>query len=639
MRFFKKIPLGNLIIIFAFLAVFLLSYFRVLRDQELRTYDLRLSLRPHQKISQDIVIIEISDDTINNLAQWPLPRDFHASLMGILREFKVKAIVFDILFSEPTLYDEVFSKEIKESKNTYFALAFHIPDKVSKSELPPVSTLILGDISKSIRHAVRGEGHINTIPDADGKVRKAYLFVEYNGELIPQLGLKVACDQLNLDARNVEFGKGRVVIDKKLILPVETNTSFLVNYPGRWKDSFVHLSYFEILKSYKDMKQGLKPKIDLFQLQDKICFIGLTAAGTSDLRATPLENIYPMVGLQASVLNSIMTNNFIRDAGRRVNTVIDFVILLISLLVCLKFKPVKALLANAVLGFVYCVSATIVLNQFGYWIDLFFPVFIIIFVYLGSTFYRFLNETKEMEVLENELDIARTIQKNFLPTEVKGFAGIDIRFFMQPAKFVAGDLYDIVKLDDKRLGIFIGDVSGKGVPASLIMAQTISLFRIFSRQHADCSAVLKAINKEICGKFDARFVTCLFMIVDTAKNKVSVSSAGHGPLLLYNKHRNDVSEVELSMEMPLGIMEAIEYKDVEFDFNPGDRIVLFTDGINEARNKEGHEFGVDNVKKVFLNNSSLGVYAIAESIKDAVAKFAFRCEQHDDITLIVLSRR
>ncbi len=639
MRFFKKIPLGNLIILAAFFLVLFLSYFRALHDQELRTYDLRLSLRPHQEISQGVVIIEISDDTINNLSQWPLPRDFHASLISVLREFKVKAIVFDILFSEPTLYDEVFSKEIKEARNVYFSLAFHIPDIVKQNEFPPLSSLILGDMSATFKHAVRGEGHINTTPDADGKVRRTYLFIKYNDKLVPQLGLKVACDQLNLDINNVELKEGRVVVDQKLILPVGANTSFLVNYPDKWKNSFVHLSYFEILKSYRDIKQGLVPKINLSQLKDKICFIGLTAAGTSDLRATPLESIYPMVGLQASVFNSIITQKFIKDAGINFNTIINLIILFLSLVICLKLKPVRALIANIILGVIYFIIVTLAFIYCGFWADLFLPVIVIIFVYLSSTFYRFVNETRKMELLEKELDIARTIQKSFLPTEIKGFPGIDIRSFMQPAKFVAGDFYDIVKLDDRRLGVMIGDVSGKGVPASLIMAQTISLFRIFSREYPDCAGVLKAINKELCGKFDSRFVTCLFMIIDTGENKVTVSSAGHGPLLIYNKSGNSVSEAELSMEMPLGIMDAVDYKDVKFDLKAGDKLVLFTDGITEARDKEGREFGIDSVKNLILKNASSDAYAIAESIKEAVDKFSYHCEQHDDITLIVLSRR
>lgn len=639
MKFLKKIPLGKLIILAVFLLVLSVSYFRLLRDQELRTYDLRLNLRPHQQVSDDIVIIEISDDTINNLAQWPLPRDFHASLVTVLKEFKVKAIVFDILFSEPTLYDEVFSKEIKETRNAYFALAFHIPDKIDKNEFPPSSSLILGDISRTIKHTIRGEGHINTNPDADGKVRKTYLFIDYNNELIPQLGLRVACDQLGLDIKKVKFAKDRVIIDDRLILPVEYNTSFLVNYPNIWKNSFAHFSYFEVLKSYKELKQGLQPKIDLSGLKDKICFIGLTAAGTSDLRATPLESVYPMVGLQASVLNSILTKRFIKDAGGGLNTLINLIILLLSLIICLKLKPIRALIINLIFGVVYFTLSALIFIYFGFWIDLFLPILIIIFVYLGSTFYRFVNETKKMELLENELDIARTIQKSFLPVEIKYFLGIDIRYFMQPAKFVAGDFYDIVKLDEKRLGVMIGDVSGKGVPASLIMAQTISLFRIFSRQYKDCSSVLKAINKEICGKFDSRFVTCLFMILDMGENKVTVSSAGHGPLLVYSKAANGVLEPDLLMEMPLGIMENVDYKDINLDFRAGDKIVLFTDGITEARNKEGREFGVDNLKDVILKNAFSDACATAGIIKEAVEKFSFRCEQHDDITLIVVNRK
>jgi serine phosphatase RsbU (regulator of sigma subunit) len=210
---------------------------------------------------------------------------------------------------------------------------------------------------------------------------------------------------------------------------------------------------------------------------------------------------------------------------------------------------------------------------------------------------------------------------------------------MQPAKFVAGDLYDIAIIQGKLIGVFIGDVSGKGVPASLIMAQTISLFRVFANQFAKPSEVLGRLNKELYGKFEGRFVTCLYMIIDPNENKVQVSSAGHAPVLLYRKDNNTVSEVELSAGMPLGVMDEIAYDDVSFDLGKNDKVMVFTDGLTEARNRESREFGLDAVKKIIFEHGGASSDKILKITKEELFRFSLRAPQHDDITIIVLANR
>jgi hypothetical protein len=388
------------------------------------------------------------------------------------------------------------------------------------------------------------------------------------------------------------------------------------------------MSYFEILKSYIDGKRSSPTQIDLTIIKDKACFIGLTAAGASDLKAIPLENIYPMLGLQASVFNSIINNDFISGADRFLNIFISVFIFVLSLLISMRFSALKALTGNLILGIVYFLISVAFFIFWGVWVDLFLPVLIIGLTYIGVTSYRFFDEARKRQLLEKELDIAAAIQKSFLPEDIKELYGIEISSFIEPAKFVAGDLYDIFAMADEKIGVFIGDVSGKGVSASLIMAQTISLFRLFSRQYSSCSEVLQRLNKELYGKATGRFITCLYMIVDMLGQKAIVSSAGHSPVLVYKSADKTVSEIELSADIPLGIKEETEYRDVVFDIHKGDRLIVFTDGLPEARNVSGQEFGIGNVKDAIAKGSD---------IKDELFRFSHRATQHDDITLITLS--
>jgi CHASE2 domain-containing sensor protein len=637
MRFPKDIPAKVWVTVSIGFIICIFSLLRLVNNYELITYDLRFRLRPSQKSSSNVIIVQISDDTLNNLGLWPLPRDFHASLVDVLKESGARLIVFDILFSEPTLYDDVFAQAIKNAGNVYLPEAFYIRGTPRHKNFITEGLSVLAGISDGLKQSAAGNGHINVFVDGDGKARRVPLFIRHKDSIFSQLGLRVACAWLGLDIRNMQLSGDRLIIDNKLSLPIAGDGSFLVNYPDKWERSFTHLSYFDILKSYGDLKRGLNPKLDLAILKGKVCFVGLTATGTSDLRATPLENIYPMMGLQASVFNSIINRKFIIDAGVILNTLINLIVFIISLIICLRLSPLKAFVGNLLLGIAYFAISTDVFIYYGVWVDLFLPLSIIIFIYIGSTAYRFLAETRKRQLLEKELDIARAIQESFLPADIKEFCGLSISSFMQPAKFVAGDLYDIVALDDARLGVFMGDVSGKGVSASLIMAQTISLFRVFSRQYFNPSQVLGLLNKELYGRFSGRFVTALFMIIDTKEHKVYLSSAAQAPLLLYKHNENKVKEVDLSAEIPLGIMAETEYKEVSFDMEKGDKVTIFTDGVFEARNRQAQEFGIDNIKRIISENPGSTPQEISESLRKEVAKFSYGCPQHDDITLITFS--
>ncbi len=635
MKFLKNIALKPAVILACIVLVWLCSNFRLFRPAEFVAYDIRFNLKAHHKPLSDILIIEISDDTLKNLDTWPLPRDFHASLLDILHEHGARMVAFDVLFSESSPYDKIFAEAIKKSDNVYLPLVFDISEKASPQYLYSDSPLLAG-LESSLKSVARGIGHINVFVDSDGKIRRAPLLIrDLNKNYVALLGFRLACDFMGLDYRKAELKNDKIIIDKKLSVPLAHDGSFIINYSGSWNSSFQRASYFDIIESYAASLEGKPSRLNLDSLiKNKICFIGLTAAGTTDLRPMPLDSVYPMIGLHASVFDSTINKRFITQAPLRVNNIINILVFVLSLIICLRFAPLRSLFRNIILGVAYFILSVGLFIVFRYVIDLFFPIFIVILTYIGTTAYRLFSEMKKRQLLEKELDIARTIQKSFLPADIEEHEGVAVSSFMQPAKFVAGDLYDIVIIDKDRIGVFIGDVSGKGVPASLIMAQTISLFRIFSRHNADSSKVLSALNNELYGKFEGRFVTCLYMIIDAKEKKASVASAGHSPVLLYHKKDNAIKEVELSAEMPLGIMEGSDYPAVEFAIEHGDRIIVFTDGLSEARNTKGEEFGIDKIKKVFIDNAHSSPERITRILKEAVFDFSHRAPQHDDVTII-----
>jgi len=620
MKFFKSLPLRFWALCLGIIFILPLTIFKPFNNYELLTYDWRFRLKPVARQSPDIILIEIADDTLKNLGNWPLPRDFHADLVSVLKEEGARLIVFDVLFSEPTVYDEAFAGALEQAGNVFLPEAYTIGTKAGRKYTG--SDLLLSGILEILRPAMKGKGHINVFVDSDGKSRSVPLFIKYKNELVPHLGFAAACYWLGINEKDIE-------------LPVSEGSAFMVNYPARWEKSFLHLSYFEILKSYSQKKRGLKPVLDLSVLKGKACFIGLTAVGTSDLKPMPLENIYPMLGLQASVFNSIITGQFITEAPSSLDLLLNWLIFILAFFICLRLPVLKAFLGSLTLGVSYFVFS-FVLFILGLWVNLFYPFFIIALTYVLIIAYRVFNETKRRELMEKELDIARTIQRSFLPEQLSSFEGLTVASYIQPAKFVAGDLYDVVKLDGSKVGVFIGDVSGKGVPAALIMAQTISFFRMFSRDHHEPKQVLERLNKELYGKFSGRFVTALYIVVDTTTGEASVVSAGHAPVLLYQKDTHKITEVELDSGLPLGVMEEVEYTEVKFNVKKQDKVLFFTDGLFEARNPGKEEFGLERVKKAIIENIAFSGERLTEAIKERLTAFTSHAVQHDDITLLVL---
>ena len=621
-----KIPTTRVVLLIACMAVALCAYGRFFDRFELWTYDLRFALKPVQQ-ADSVVIVEVEDNTLADLGQWPLPRDFHASLVQVLDELGAKAIIFDMLFSEPSAHDEAFAQSLEKTGKVYLPMSFYLANPRSYLDETPLAT----DITAALKSKAFSLGHINTIVDTDGKMRRVPLFIKHEGKLVPQIAFKAACDQLGIKTDNVVFKEGRLVLDQ-MEIPLSKDNAFLVNYPGQWQHTFKHVSYEQVLKSYMDNKEGKPAAFDLSFLKDKTCFIGLTATGTSDFRAVPLENTYPMLGLQASVFYNMMNKAFIRDAGKLINTGICLVVLRLSVVICWQLPPLNALGISVGMAIAYFITSVLLFNA-GLWVDLFLPVFLIVMVYVAGLANRFMSELKMRQLMEKELEIAQKIQSSFLPRSFKGTEGINVNAFFQPAKFVAGDLYDAFKIDDNRVGIFIGDVAGKGVSAALVMAQAISLFRVFARQSSDCGTVLGNLNREMSGKLGGRFITALYLIIDRAQQKLFVAAAGHGPVWVYRD--NTVIDVKLEAQGPLGIVDNFVYPTVVFDLQAGDQIIIFSDGLHEARNKNSEEFGLERIQALIVGQKSGN---ITDVMKKAVLDFSGD-NIYDDITLMVIENR
>jgi sigma-B regulation protein RsbU (phosphoserine phosphatase) len=237
--------------------------------------------------------------------------------------------------------------------------------------------------------------------------------------------------------------------------------------------------------------------------------------------------------------------------------------------------------------------------------------------------------------MEEELEIARGIQRNLLPGEIPDFDGFDIAVMNITSQQVGGDYYDVIRLDDNTFCVAIADVSGKGVPAALLMANLQAFIKTTCSQGMQLEEATALINDLISeNTSDGRFITFFWAIVDSEKRTLNYVNAGHNhPLLIRNGKIRKLDKGGII----IGVMKTIvPYLSESIQLNKDDVIVLFTDGITEAKNKFDEEYSDEKLEVLSVESASCSSEEILEKIKDDVQTFALGAAQSDDMTVVVI---
>ena len=610
------------------------SYSRVFDEFEYSTLDFRYRSRPPQKAPENIAIIEISDDSIAKIGEWPFPRNYHALLIKALNSAGARTIIFDVFFSEKTKDDKEFAKTISESGNVFIPYVFDL-DREKLDKTHAYATGYAASSIKEIQQASAGAGFVNVIPDRDGKVRRVPLFIEYEGEYYPQITFLAALNEMGYRFEDVKIFPGeRVVIGEDMIIPLDYDSSLLVNFVDRWGGTFRHYSYVDVIQSYLADITGQEPIIDLEELKDSVCFIGMTATASPDAHPSPMESMYPGVGVHTSVYSSIMKNNFLMRLGRWWNLLILVLMWVATAYLTSKSRKRFAIFSILLIMVGYVVTTGVIFTVFGIWVDAFYPLASIGAVYVIFTFRKYLVETQKRELIEKELNIAKDIQRSFLPKEIPEVGGIKVDAKMITARQVGGDLYDVIKLDDERMGLMLGDVSGKGVPAALYMAEVVSVFRTYVHE-GSASEVVRKVNDRLIRESNTNlFVTLTYMILDTKTHTATFSIGGHLPTVLIEPDGN-IELLDVSEGMPLGMIES-DFVEGERKYKPGSIFVLYTDGVTEAMDVRENMFGQERLVELCRTLAGKSPQEVVDAVHEAVEQFAGKAKQHDDITVMAI---
>jgi serine phosphatase RsbU (regulator of sigma subunit)/anti-sigma regulatory factor (Ser/Thr protein kinase) len=245
-------------------------------------------------------------------------------------------------------------------------------------------------------------------------------------------------------------------------------------------------------------------------------------------------------------------------------------------------------------------------------------------------------EVQERSRLEQELKVATLIQQQFLPKELPHLAGWNVAAYYQPAREVGGDFYDFIDLPDGQVGIVVGDVTDKGVPAALIMAKTHSILRADAPRLVDPGAVLARANSLLAAEMPPNmFVTCLYAVLNPTTGVLRFANAGH-PLPYRRTASGEIDELRAT-GMPLGLLDGMVYEETETVLKAGESVLMHSDGIAEAHNGDREMFGFPRLSALAAQKPA-GQELIDEVLEQLDSFVGATAEQEDDITLVTLSR-
>jgi serine phosphatase RsbU (regulator of sigma subunit) len=243
---------------------------------------------------------------------------------------------------------------------------------------------------------------------------------------------------------------------------------------------------------------------------------------------------------------------------------------------------------------------------------------------------------QQRDLLLQDVELAAQVQRMFLPNQRPSIPGVEIAGMMQPARGVSGDYYDYMPIDDHTIQIVIADVAGKGVPAALLMSATAAAVQVEARQRRDMLEVVNRLNSSLHSLSDSnRYVTLMLADIDARSRSLRYVNCGHNPALLFQATTDDVVLMNSSC-FPIGMFDSEACAINTAHLNRGDILVLYTDGVTEAENSLGEEFGMERLSSLIRRGHTLSAKGLMNHILESVTDFSRNVGFDDDVTLLVV---
>jgi len=357
-------------------AGFSFALYGLFPEWELKTLDYRFRARgPVGEIRSDIVHVDIDDETVLEFREgWSL----HARIIDALSRCGAGSIVYDVIFGIPNPEDEVLIEATRRSGRVYYPVGLRLverapglpyvegaADRIAALERfsyaldiggrgAPLTAIEAIAPVEGLLQATKGAGHITATPDKDGVFRRIPLVIAFQEGIMPAFTFRVACDHLGVDPKEIEIELGRAIrlggngSRRTRAIPVDDRGRMLINFAGQWADTFGHYSAVDLLRGVEEDEEGWRE-----ELEGKLCVVAVIATGRSDMGLMPLERDFPLSGLHSNILNTILTEQFIRETGHGFTVATGLLLPLVVAVLSMILSPVWFGLASFSLGILY----------------------------------------------------------------------------------------------------------------------------------------------------------------------------------------------------------------------------------------------------------------------------------------------
>ena len=644
--------------------VALIWLFGGLKPFDLRLHDWRYRLRGPVAASDRIALIEIDDSTLRVYRDvWPLPRKNYAMVIDALENAGVQAIGLDLLFMgeipDDPVGDQMLAAVTSAHQNIVHSIGFQPNDAslggalgmpvdstalirhgrpVSKQRLAVAQSVSLpyDDLLGSAREL----GHTAVLIDADGVIRRIPQFVRYGEWAYPSLVLRLVEVAARGDTTLPQFelfpdGVRIHWHGRQMQVPCDDEGATSIAFAGD-ENAFAHrYSLLQVLQWYQAADTTSLAKA----FRGKLVLIGATAVDqhATDIGATPFSNAAPLVYIHANAVNSALKGHFLARVPN-----IWIMLALIALGLGLGVIYTRISLARAAVVALAVILGVAALD-YGLFVfkDIDLPplggllVPPLTLAAIGNEWRR---ETEHRaRARAKELDVARTIQQHLLPAGPPELAGLDVFGRNLPADEIGGDYFDWIVLDDDRIAVVLGDISGHGIPAALLMAHLRASFHATANVARSPEDIVTSMNRSLARAATiGKFATFFLGVISVRENRLRYCNAGHNPPLLL---RDGALRLLDATGMPLAILEDGEYTGGEEEFTAGDTLVIYSDGIPEAPiNKDFYSDERLQERAIKLAQSDLTANAFVDHILADLRTLAGDGMRADDVTLVVVRR-
>ena len=619
---------------------------------------------------KNITIVDIDEKSIAKIGQFPWRRDIYSKILSNLNIHNPAAIAFDMVFSEKDRQNpqdlllqlqkendqfenvkvlntnKIFNKSLENSKSILAIIGETKDSLVENNSKPKLTIITKGEDPRNylykfknkitsledINNSASGIGSISLIPSIDGIIRSVPVLLNIDDKVWPSLSLesvRVSNNQKNLLIQTDDTGI-KVIKTRKNIIPADKNAIMNIKFKNFAKENYI--SAVDIIDNNFDKKR----------IENNIILIGSSAQALFDIVKIANGKVVPGVEVHAHTIDNILNSDTIIKG---VNTlIIENIILLLALifliLVPIKIKP-KFSIIFFVGYFLLINLISIIFFQYNYYIDSLFNTICGTIIFMTSLYFRYLDENilaveneKKQLLLKKEREIAGEVQKKLFPNNKEIEKYIYAR--NTPAKDVSGDYYDYYKVNDNEIFFILGDVTGKGIKAGILMANAAAVFRSLTKMNSSVSKTALFINNQVKdSSYQAMFITAILGKIDIEKKEMEFVNMGHEPMMVLDENFN-FNYVKSTLP-PMGLMQAkAESFFKTSTMNIKDKtILIYTDGVTEGYVDKDKELTVPGLENEIKSLNSRNPKILIDHVTSLLSKNNINLR--DDITCLGIS--